>query len=175
MRWVPDISLAKVFLELSGFCSCPLSRGATEQAAVPPACKQEHLKAAKSRVVWRLLSTLPQPSFTPPNIPLAAGKNIKIAFPQPAKCLCVPLATLGKQSEQVPKVADGSVHMDLCLPWRKMLFQVYRTSSLISQPCHALSPTQQELKGQELCEPSCAEAPALRKPSIPAVCCNALL
>lgn len=105
-----------------------------EQAAVPPACKQEHLKAAKSRVVWRLLSTLPQPSFTPPNIPLAAGKNIKIAFAQPAKCLCVPLATLGKQSEQVPRVADGSVHMDLCspgsLPSRKMLFQVYRTSKI---------------------------------------------
>lgn len=133
---------------------------------MPPACKQEHLKAAKPRVVRRLLSTLPQPSFIPPNIPLAAGKSISVlllSLSQPSGRVC-PASCWRSKVSRGDRVTDGSVHSDLCLPGTSALQEsavprVQNQHCWISRHPGHCSPTQQELKRQELRDPSCAEAP----------------
>lgn len=139
-------ALQKCFWSSVDFYSCSVSRQATEQAVVPPACKQDHLKAAKSRVVWRLLSTLPQPSFIVPNIPPAAGKSInvlRLPLSQPGGCVS-PTCHCWRSKVSRSCVTDGSVHMGLCSPGnsplQEMQFQCIEAALLDFPAIHALQP-----------------------------------
>lgn len=121
----PSHLLRNIFVTRSSvyFYSYHLSRWATEQAVVPPACKRDQLKAAMPRVVWWLFSTLLKPSFISPNILLAEGKNHQdaVAFLQLAKWLCVYAQATSscwrsRDARRPPRwldVTDGSVHRTL--------------------------------------------------------------